>query len=118
MSAQKSPVRLIRFEELEFSSRFEYGDMADVAGVSGSEDGSELGVGWGRMHQAHIPWTIRYDEVLTVFDGELRVHCGGEVHVLRPADSIWLPAGTELIYEAEHALVHFALHPSDWQDRS
>ena len=65
--------------------------------VCGADDGSELGVGWGRLQQAHIPWTTRYDEVLTVFDGELRVHADGEVHVLGVRDSLWLPAGTELL---------------------
>lgn len=118
MRLRKAPLRVIRFGELQFSPRFKYGDMAEVAGVCGADDGSELGVGWGRMRNAHIPWTIRYDEVLTIFDGELHLHSGGEVHVLRPPDSIWLPAGTELIYVAEFALVHFAIHPSNWQEQS
>ena len=115
MSSEKAPVRLMPFDQLSFAPRFEYGEMADVAGVCGAEDGTQLGVGWGRLHDARIPWTIRYDEVLTVFEGELRVRIGGEVHRLGPRDSIWLPAGTELVYEAEAALVHFAIHPSDWQ---
>ena len=118
MASEKAPLRVMRFADLDFSPRFEYGDMAEVAGICGADDGSQLGVGWGRLHNARIPWTIRYDEVLTVFDGELRLHSGGEVHVLRPPDSIWLPAGTELVYEAEAALVHFAIHPSDWQERA
>jgi ethanolamine utilization protein EutQ len=106
----------MRFDDLAFTPRFEYGEMAEVAGVCGAADGSELGAGWGRFSNARIPWTIRYDEVLTVFDGELRLHAGGEVHRLRPRDCIWLPAGTELIYEAESALVHFAIHPANWRE--
>jgi ethanolamine utilization protein EutQ len=115
MAVDKAPVRVMRFDQMEFAPRFEYGEMAEVAGVCGADDGSELGVGWGRMRNAHIPWTIRYDEVLTVFEGELRLHIAGEIHVLKPRDCIWLPAGTELIYDAEAALVHFAIHPSNWQ---
>jgi ethanolamine utilization protein EutQ len=115
MTERKSPPRLQRFEQIEFTPRFEYGEMADVAGICGADDGTELGVGWGRMHDARIPWTIRYDEVLTVFEGLLRVHVGGEVFELHPRDSLWLPEGTELVYEAEYALVHFAIHPSDWK---
>ncbi|MCP3880705.1 MAG: ethanolamine utilization protein EutQ [Sulfitobacter sp.] len=106
----------MRFDELEFTPRFEYGEMAQVAGVCGSEDGTELGTGWGRMSNARIPWTIKYDEVLTVFEGVLRLHANGEVHELHPRDCIWLPAGTELVYEAESALIHFAIHPSNWAD--
>ncbi|MCP4390966.1 MAG: DUF861 domain-containing protein, partial [Gammaproteobacteria bacterium] len=100
----------MRFDELNFAPRFEYGDMAQVAGICGAEDGTELGTGWGRLSNARIPWTIHYDEVLTVFEGVLRLHADGEVHELRARDCIWLPAGTELIYEAESALIHFAIH--------
>ena len=115
MTVEKAPVRVVPFDELAFTPRFEYGEMAEVAGVCGADDGSELGVGWGRMHKARIPWTIRYDEVLTVFEGELQLQIAGETHRLKPRDCIWLPAGTELVYEAEDALIHFAIHPSNWQ---
>ena len=115
MGQEKAAVRVARFDELEFAPRFEYGDMAEVAGVCGDSDGTELGVGWGRLSDARIPWTIKYDEVLTVFEGLLRVHTGGEVFELGPRDCIWLPRGTELVYEAESALIHFAIHPSNWQ---
>ena len=94
--------------------------MAQVTGLCGTEDGSELGAGWARFSNAPIswtiPWTIRYDEVLTVFEGELRVHTGTDQHLLRERDCIWLPAGTELVYEATSALVYFAIHPANWQE--
>ena len=88
--------------------------MAEVAGICGTDDGTELGTGWGRLHDAWIPWTIKYDEVLTVFEGELRLHADGVVHELQARDCIWLPKGTELIYEAKSALIHFAIHPANW----
>ena len=115
-TANKARLRVMAFDRLEFSPRFEYGEMAQVVEICGSADGTELGTGWGRLTQARIPWTIRYDEVLTVFEGELRLHANGEVHELGPRDAVWLPAGTELIYEAESALIHFAIHPSNWHE--
>jgi len=60
MITVKAPLRIERFHELEFAPRFEYGEMAEVAGVSGPDD------------------------------------------------------GTELIYEASSALVHYAIHPANW----
>jgi ethanolamine utilization protein EutQ len=116
MSDDKAAVRMERFRNLEFSPRFEYGEMAEVCGICGDEDGTELGVGWGRLNNARIPWTIKYDEVLTVFEGVLKLHANNEIHELGPKDSIWLPKGTELIYEAEAALIHFAIHPSNWHE--
>lgn len=64
------------------------------------------------MTHARIPWTINYDEVLTVIESSLRLHANGQVHELGRLDRIWLPGGTELIYEAESALLHYAVHPS------
>jgi ethanolamine utilization protein EutQ len=112
----QSTLRVARFDDLEFVPRFEYGDMAQVVEVAGSKDGTELGTGWGHLKNAYIPWTIKYDEVLTVFEGKLRLHANGEVHELGPRDSIWLPNGTELVYEADDALIHFAIHPSNWHE--
>ena len=112
----KSPVRRNCFSDLQFTPRFEYGHMAEASEICGARDGSRLSAGFARMKDAYIPWTIRYDEVLIVFEGKLRVHTGGEVHELCARDSLWLPAGTELIYEAEQALVAYAIHPSDWHE--
>ena len=111
--------RLVKFSDLDFVPRAEGGDMAQLAQICGTPDGTELGVGMGRLTNAWIEWTIKYDEVLTVLDGELKLHIAGrdEPYVLKPHDSIWLPEGTALVYEAESALLAYAIHPADWADR-
>jgi len=35
-----------------------------------------------------------------------------------PRDTVWLPEGTELTYEAENALIVWAIHPADWAERA
>jgi ethanolamine utilization protein EutQ len=115
--SNKSAVRLQRFNDLKFEPRFEYGHMAESSEICGSKDGSELGAGFVRLLNARIPWTIQYDEIVTVHEGSLRFHIDGNIFELFERDSIWLPAGTELVYETEHALVGYAIHPSDWQER-
>ena len=114
--SEKSEIRIAPFDSLKFIPRFEYGEMAQAAELCGSNDGTELGVGWGRMTDAKIPWTIQYDEVLTVVEGSLRIHAQGEIYQLAEKDSIWLPAGTELVYETESALIHYAIHPANWHE--
>ena len=99
---------------MKFNPRFEYGEMAEASEICGHEDGTELGTGWGRLTNAKIPWQIKYDEVLTVFEGHLTLHANNESFVLNPKDSIWLPAGTDLVYETEYALIHYAIHPANW----
>ena len=110
----KSALRVERFDELVFQPRFEYGHMAEVATTCSDADGTVLGTGFVRLNKAKIPWTICYDEVLTVIEGELILHANGEAFTLKMRDSIWLPNGTELVYEAEHALVSYAIHPNRW----
>ncbi|MCB1376761.1 MAG: DUF861 domain-containing protein [Alphaproteobacteria bacterium] len=107
----RKPPTVVVFDQIGWVPRFAYGDECQIGETTGETHGGELGTGFARMTGAWIPWTITYDEVLTVFEGRLRIHAGGTVHDLGPKDSIWLPKGTALIYEAEQALVHYAIHP-------
>ena len=94
----KSTPRLGRFAAQSFAPRFEYGDQAAAAPFCGEEDGVELGAGWGRLTNARFPWTIKYDEVLLVVEGELTVHLADGALTAGPKDTIFLPAGTALEY--------------------
>ena len=116
-STSRRAARVERFDDLNFSPRFEYGHMARIAEVSGEADGTSLGTGFARFTDARIPWSIQYDEVLIVIEGTLNIHCEGDVHTLSARDSMWLPAGTELVYESESALVAYAIHPANWASR-
>ena len=107
----KAELKIIAFDKINFVPRFEHGDVCKIGETVGAAQGTELGTGFARMEGARIPWTTSYDEVLTVIEGALTVHAGGKAHRLGPRDSLWIPNGTELIYEAEHALVHYAIHP-------
>lgn len=113
----KAPPQKIAFADLGFQPRFEHGDTCKVAGIAGEGMGTELGGGFARFGGARIPWTTRYDELVLVLEGEFTVHAGGKAHKLEPRDTMWIPGGTELVYEADDALVFFAIHPANWQSR-
>ncbi|KLK90087.1 ethanolamine utilization protein EutQ [Microvirga vignae] len=117
MSEPKAPPRVRRFSDLTFVPRAQKGDMAQLAEVSGPSDKTELGTGYVRLTDARIDWTVQYDEVLFVLDGSLRVRTQDGVLEAGPHDSVWLPAGTALTYEAENALVAYAIHPANWAIR-
>jgi ethanolamine utilization protein EutQ len=110
----KAPASVTNHTNMTFTPRFEYGDQAQVTQVVGSDDGSKLGAGYVRMTNANIPWIIKYDEVILVLEGEMSVETkDGTLHA-KVHETIWLPAGTELTYRAESALVFYAIQPSDW----
>lgn len=110
-SAKKAKPKVIRFEDVAFKPRFAYGDQAQIGNVTGAAEGAEFGYGFARMTNAKIPWTITYDEILFIVSGVLRIRTGGKVLEAGPGDSIWLPTGTELIYECESCLMAYAIHP-------
>lgn len=111
-----TPACVVPFDTLEFTPRFEYGHMAKVTEVIGAGDGSHLGTGFGRFINAEIPWTVQYEEVLMVLEGELTVRTDEGDMVAGPKDCIWLPKGTKLTYLAESALVYYAIQPTNWAD--
>ncbi len=108
--------RTSAFADLRFKPRFTYGEVCEIGEVLGSPE-SSLGFGFAHMSGANIPWQTHYDEVLLVIEGELRVKIGDRVLVAGPRDCIVLPRGTELVYEADHALVAYAIHPADWAEQ-
>ncbi len=108
---KKAKAQVIRFEDVPFKPRFAYGDQAQIGQVTGGDQGAQFGYGFARMTNAKIPWTITYDEILYIVSGVLRVHIGNKVLEAGPGDSIWLPAGTELVYECESCLMAYAIHP-------
>ena len=111
---KKSKEQLVRFEDLSFVPRFAYGDQAQVAEVSGTTQGTELGTGFVRVKNAHVPWTIKYDEVIVCIEGVFEILIGDVKHTLRPKDSMWLPKGTKMTYISEDSLVFYAIHPANW----
>jgi ethanolamine utilization protein EutQ len=111
-SVKKAKAQVIRFEDVAFKPRFAYGDQAQIGNVTGAAQGAEFGYGFARMTNARIPWTITYDEILLIVSGVLRVHIGAKVLEAGPGDSIWLPAGTDLVYECESCLMAYAIHPT------
>ena len=102
---------------LSYTPRFEYGEMASVAPVCGPDDGTELGAGYVRLTGAETPWTIKYDEVVVVIEGKVTIRTAAGDLTAGPGESIWLPAGTELTYIADNALVFYAIHPANWADK-
>jgi len=83
-----------------------------IATVNGAVS-QKLGGGIGVFENCNIPWTVTYDEILFGIDGTMRVVVGDDIHEMGPGDIMWLPQGTELIYEAdEKATFFFAVAPA------
>ena len=114
----KAPARVMSLDKLSFTPRFEYGDQAQVAQLCGADDGSKLGVGLVRLSKAAIPWTIKYDEFILVLEGTFTVKTNDAELVANANQAMWLPAGTQLTYNSDNALLLYAIHPTDWAQQA
>ena len=81
-----------------------------LVNVSNSET---MGAGVGIFDAGcHVPWTVTYDEVLFIHEGQFKLRVGDEVFNAGPGDTLWIPAHTELVYDAPEAVTFFyAVYP-------
>ena len=113
---KKAQPRVMEWDKSIFQPRFEHGDQAQAAHLCGADDGSKLGAGFGRMKNASFEWTVQYDEIILVLEGEVTVQTDTDTLTAGRFDTIWLPAGTPVTYQAEEALIFYAIQPADWAD--
>ncbi len=73
-----------------------------------------LGAGIGVFENCAIEWTVTYDEVLFIQDGNFTLRVGGKAYRAGPGDILWIPKDTPLVYEAGERVVFFyAVYPVD-----
>lgn len=90
---------------------------ARIARLVGPELSSSMGGGIATFDGCSIEWTVLYDELIVVLEGNFRLRLGDRIIEAGPGDVIWLPEGTPLRYEGDGAKVFYALSPVDWKSR-
>jgi ethanolamine utilization protein EutQ len=73
-----------------------------------------MGAGLGLFDTgASIPWTVTYDEVLFIHEGNFTLRVGDTAFEAGPGDTLWIPAHTELVYDAAEPVTFFyAVYPA------
>ena len=110
-------VKFVRSSSLvrQFSAR-----GSSVHELVNSEDGASLAAGLVYFKDAHIDFTLWYDEALFCVSREesFSVLVEGEEHFLDPGDMLWLPSGSSLVYRSRGtAAAIWAVTPPDWAKR-
>lgn len=47
--------------------------------------------------------------ILWIFDGE--------THEVHAGDTMWIPKGTKLSYEGDHARIFYTVYPGNWREK-
>ena len=86
-------------------------------------DGSPVAAGYmtldaasgGPQSGAEFPWTLNYDEIDVVLEGELIITRGSEVVRGGPGDVIFIPKGSSITFGTpRHTRFVYVAFPADW----
>ncbi len=85
---------------------------AKIARLVGKFNSSSMGAGVVDYGKLTVTWELPFDELITVIEGNMKIHSGGKVYDLVAGDLAWFPAATPLTYEvADRVVVSYAIYP-------
>lgn len=80
-----------------------------------SRDSMAMAAGVMSLREGSFPWTLTYDEVEYVLEGELHLTCGEQRVVGRPGDVIAVPRGSAITFGTPSwARFLYVTYPADW----
>jgi ethanolamine utilization protein EutQ len=92
-------------------------NQVGVTDVVTADDGSSMAAGIMSWKNCFFPWTLTYDEVDYIIEGELHIRCGGETVVGKAGDVIFIPKNTAIEFgTTSEVRFLFVAYPVNWQD--
>lgn len=84
--------------------------------VVSSNDGSPVAAGYMALDKGGFPWTLEYDEIDIVLEGELVITRGAEEVRAGPGDVIYIPKGSSIVFSTPAGVRFvYVTYPADWQ---
>ena len=82
------------------------------------EQSPRLGAGLMEMENTTFSWTLNYDEMDYVIEGELSILIGGEKVTAGPGEVIYIPKGSSIQFSVQgRARFLYFVYPADWQNQ-
>lgn len=118
----RKPVKLTKLTDAKLEP-FPYpGPPADMkvesVDVVTAEDGSPVAAGYMSLTKGSFPWTLHYDEVQIVLEGEL--HLGGDAggKIGRPGDIFYVPKESSITFGTPSwAKFIYVTFPANWEEQ-
>jgi ethanolamine utilization protein EutQ len=94
----------------------EPGQDVRIADVVTSADGAPMAAGFLTLSRGCFPWTLSYDEVEYVVEGELHIGLASGTVVGRAGDVLFIPKGTAITFGTPSwAKLLYVTFPADWE---
>lgn len=92
------------------------GQQVSIADVITAADGSSMAAGFMQWEQAFFPWTLNYDEVDLVLEGELHIRRGEQTTVAKAGDVVFIPKGSSIEFGTPSRVRFlYVAYPANWQ---
>jgi ethanolamine utilization protein EutQ len=83
-----------------------------------SADGSSMAAGFMSLDKGEFPWSLTYDEVDVVLEGELVITRDNVAVHGRPGDVIFIPKGSNITFGTpNHVRFIYVAFPANWNDQ-
>ncbi len=80
-------------------------------------DGSQIAAGMMAWDNCFFPWTLNYDEVDYIIEGELHIRCGGQTVVAKAGDVLFIPRNSTIEFGTpSHVKFFYVAHPVNWTE--
>lgn len=80
-----------------------------------SQDGSPMAAGYMSLTAGQFPWTLTYDEVQVVLEGELHIGTSAGTRIGRAGDVLYVPKGSAITFGTPSwAKFVYVTFPADW----
>lgn len=80
-----------------------------------AEHGSPIAAGFLSFHKGSFPWTLTYDEVEFVLEGEIHIGTAEGTVVGKPGDVLYIPKGTSITFGTPSwAKILYVTYPAEW----
>ncbi|ESL20115.1 ethanolamine utilization acetate kinase EutQ [Escherichia coli] len=80
------------------------------------DDGSSMAAGFMQWDNAFFPWTLNYDEIDMVLEGELHVRHEGETMIAKAGDVMFIPKGSSIEFGTTSSVKFlYIAWPANWQ---
>lgn len=88
-----------------------------IVDVVTAADNSTMAAGFMKWEKCFFPWTLTYDEVDIVLEGELHVRHNGETFVARTGDVMFIPKNSPIEFgTTTHVRFLYVAFPANWQE--
>ncbi len=95
------------------------GDKVGIRDILGIKESPNMAGGFMTMEQSSFDWTLNYDEIDYVIEGNLEFKVNGKTYRGGPGDVFYIPANTSLTFSAPGRVrFFFVTYPANWAELS